>query len=112
MPRFDRLLLPLATAALLIGGTAHAEARRSAQSMPAPVGFRLPEPVKTSRTEPARQDFTKVVASKRDDLPGRSDRGKFDSRRYGNDRDEYERGKEREGFKFEHHHGRGDSPGC
>lgn len=106
MPRFNRLLLPLATTALLIAGTAHAEARRSGQSMPSPARFSPPAPVKM---EPARGGV-----SQRGDGPGRdrNDHGKFDNRRYDHDRDDYERGKEHEGHRFEHHHDRDDSPGC
>jgi hypothetical protein len=107
MSRCHTLLVPLATAAQLSAGTAHAEARRAAQSLPVPARLAPPAPVKTGREEPAR-----VQPARGGGERGGGERGRFDNRRYDNDRDDYERAKEREGRKIDRHHGRDDSPGC
>ena len=100
------LLLPLAMAALLTASSsAHAEARRAAQSLPSSVRFSqsAATPFRTlSPAKPKRED-----SSNRD----RDDRGRIDKRRYDHDRDDHGRGKEREKHKFDHHD-RDDSPGC
>lgn len=102
MPRIQNLIAPLAAVAtLLAAGTAHAEARRSAQSIPVVTRFTPPPPAKATRQEPGRAERQQ----------GRDDRNRFDNRRYKYDRDDYEREKERKGHKFEHHD-RDDSPGC
>lgn len=102
MPHIQNLIAPLAAiSALLVAGTAHAEARRSAQSIPVVTRFAPPPLAKATRQEPGRAELQR----------GRDDRNRFDNRRYKNDRDDYERGKEREGHNFEHHD-RDDSPGC
>ncbi len=103
MPHSKRLLLPLATATatLLIAGTAHAEVRRSAQSLPSLAHFSSPASTPLRTAMPAKVD--------RD----RGDHGHFDNRRFDHDRDDYERRKDREGHKFEHRdHEHDDSPGC
>ena len=78
---------------------ARAEARRTAQSLPAQVRSNLPAPAKLARG-PERDDKARRAG----------DRGRSDDRRYGFDRGEYERAKDREGHKFGRH-GREDSPG-
>jgi hypothetical protein len=125
-PHCTRLLLPVAIAALLTAGSAHAEARRSAQSIPAPTRFSPPTPAplrtgtpgKVSREEPQRGQLAQRGGNdrsggERNDASnrGRGDHDRYDNRRYDNDRDEYERGKDHEGHHFGHHD-RDDSPGC
>ena len=93
------LIRLLAATALLAAGTAHAEARRAAQSLPAKARVSPPAPAKLTG------DLERDGKARR-----ASDRGRSNDRRNGSGRDEYERAKEREGRKFGHHD-REDSPG-
>lgn len=99
MSRSSHLIRLLAATALLAAGTAHAEARRAAQSLTAKARVSPPAPAKLTR-DVEREDKARRTG----------DRGRPDDRRNGSDRDEYERAKDREGHKFGHH-GREDSPG-
>ena len=135
MPPLHRLLLPLATAALLSAGAAHAEARRSSQSFPAAVRFSAPvrAPVRATVNvgSPARTNRDDFASRGRGDRyeRGEDNRAQFDNRRHAGPRDwhDYEKGKNNEGHHFGHHdrdddkdHGHGhdhdnghnDSPGC
>lgn len=127
MPPLHRLFLPLATAALLSAGAAHAEARRSAQSLPASVRFSTPaptplrapvnagSPARTNRDNDARNALARSRSGGRDDFASRGhgdryerggdNRGQFDNRRHQGPRDwhDYEKGKDNEGHHFGHH---------
>jgi hypothetical protein len=100
MSRSSQLICLLAATALPVAGTAHPEARRAAQSLPAQVRSNLPAPAKIARG-PERDDKARRAG----------DRGRSDDRRYRSGRGEFERAKDREGYKFGHH-GREVSPGC
>lgn len=127
MPHIRFLRAPVATLALLTAviltsGTAHAEARRSGQSLPTKARFSAPAPVpaRLMRREDTRTALARSRFGSREDKAGRG-RGhsghpvRFDDRRYDNDRDrrDYEKGRDHEGHHFGHH-GRDhdDSPGC
>ena len=118
--------LPLAPAlviaASLAASAAHAEARRSAQSFPAPrmslpaffaIPPRVATPPRPSHEESIRASLDQPRKPERENSskPGIKDHDRFDNRRYDNDREEYERAKERAGHHFGGH-GRDDSPGC